>query len=133
MFEEWYGQLTDRQWRTNRRHNVSPCDHYSWVATGWSGDEIAGWVVALGSLGESPDGLYGVGWARRWRTAGYTPQTALDATQQVVVRLRSRCARLVWPTDVDELGIAREPSLFEVTAIAPQVVAQLPWGHCART
>lgn len=53
VFDEWYGELTDRQWRAYRRHNVSPCDHDSWVATGWS--EIAGWVVALGALGESSD------------------------------------------------------------------------------
>lgn len=115
VFNEWYGELTDRQWRAYRRHNVSPCDHDPWVATGWSGDEIAGWVSTLGALNESPDGLYGVGWARRWRTAGYTPNTALDATRQVVARLRSRSARLVWPDDVDQLGIARQPSLFDAS------------------
>ena len=79
----------------------------------WTGDEIAGWVNTLAALGKSSDGIYALGWANRWPTAGYTAEAALDAARQVVARTRQRHARLVWPSDVDELGIPGQPSLFE--------------------
>ena len=112
VFNEWFGELTDAQWRAYRRHNISPSDHDSWIDTGWDGDTIAAWVNTLGSLDCAPNCLYGPLWAATWERAGFTASSTLDIVAAVAAATGRRSIDLC-PSDAHLAVLERQPSLFE--------------------
>jgi hypothetical protein len=108
VFNEWFGELTDAQWRAYRRPNISPSDHDSRADTGCDGEMLAGWVNTLRGLGCAPNCIYGPAWAQIWERAGYNaPRCSLARRGDSPSLLRSAS------TDAPLAGVHRQPSLFE--------------------
>lgn len=99
VFNEWFGELTDAQWRADRRHNISSADHDGWVALGWDGDAIARWVCTGASVNVGVDGGFGPRRAVVWHSSGFDSD-AVAALVPVVATAR-------------RVAVARQPSLFE--------------------
>ena len=112
VFNEWFGELTDAQWRAYRRHNISPADHDDWVDTGFDGDAIAEWVCTIAALDGSLNGWFGPRWAQRWSRHGYSATSTLEVVGSIIA-LTGRRAVEVRPSDVHLATVARQPSLFE--------------------
>jgi len=112
IFNEWFGELDDAQWRAYRRHNISPSDHGSWTDTGWDGDTIRAWVNTLASVDCAPTRIDGPAWAETWERAGYTAASTLQVVASIV-ETTGRRSFILGPTDVRLAVVERQPSLFE--------------------
>ena len=125
VFNEWFGELTNAQWRAYRRHNISPSDHDWWSDTGWDGDAIAGWVCTLAALGCSPNDMNGPAWASRWDRCGYTSAAAARDVVSSIVASTGRRPIDVRPGDAHLATARRQATLFE--SVSPS--ARPAWGR----
>ncbi len=102
VFNEWCGELTDSQWRADRRHNISSVDHDGWVALGWDGDAIARRVCTGASVNVGVDGVFGPRRGSCGTVPASTPTRSPRWSRSLRRRPGSRSA-----------SVAREPSLIE--------------------